>query len=160
MAVEIDPTTLEVIQIDNRRTDDCFTEVLTKWLRSNEPSPCWKNLTTALQSVEIKVLLGISDSLISCYHYLSLITSWQILLFAYMYPKKVWVANLCTYMCVIIELVATCTPPLTAFPQRKSWSHMIWNIIVTGGSAGVPSSCTYEEVFSPFSEKKSPSAST
>ena len=58
MAVEIDPTTLEVIQMDNRRTDDCFIEVLTKWLRSNKPSPCWKNLTTALQSVEIKVLLG------------------------------------------------------------------------------------------------------
>ena len=60
MAVEIDPTTLEVIQMDNRRTDDCFTEVLTKWLRSNKPLPCWKNLTTALQSVGIKVLLGMS----------------------------------------------------------------------------------------------------
>ena len=58
MAVEIDPTTLEVIQMDNRRTDDCFTEVLTKWLRSNKPLPCWKNLTTALQSIEIKILLG------------------------------------------------------------------------------------------------------
>ena len=62
LAVEIDPTTLEVIQMDNRRTDDCFTEVLMKWLRSNKPSPCWKNLITALQSVEIKVLLGITNS--------------------------------------------------------------------------------------------------
>ena len=60
MAVEIDPTTLEVIQMDNRRTDDCFTEVLMKWLRSNKPLPSWKNLMTALQSVEIKVLLGMS----------------------------------------------------------------------------------------------------
>ena len=68
MAVEIDPTTLEVIQMDNRRTDDCFTDVLTKWLRSNKPSPCWKNLTTALQSVEIKVLLGKSctNGFLSC----------------------------------------------------------------------------------------------
>ena len=59
MAIKIDPTTLEVIQMDNRRTDDCFMEMLTKWLRSST-SPCWKNLTTALQSVEIKVLLGMS----------------------------------------------------------------------------------------------------
>ena len=66
MAVEIDPTTLEVIQMDNRRTDDCFNEMLTKWLRSNQPLPCWKNLTTALQSVEIKVL---GMSLVSRYHY-------------------------------------------------------------------------------------------
>ena len=56
MAVEINPTTLEVIQMDNRRTDDCFNEMLTKWLRNNKPLPCWKNLTSALQSVEIKVL--------------------------------------------------------------------------------------------------------
>ena len=56
MAVEIDPTTLEVIQMDNRHTDDCFNEMLTTWLRNNKPLPCWKNLTTALQSVEIKVL--------------------------------------------------------------------------------------------------------
>ena len=60
MAVEIDATTLEVIHMDNRRTDDCFTEMLTIWLRSSKPSPCWKNLTTALQSVRIKVLLGMS----------------------------------------------------------------------------------------------------
>ena len=60
MAIEIDATTLEVIQMDNRRTDDCFKEMLTMWLRSSEPSPCWKNLTTALQSIRIKVLLGMS----------------------------------------------------------------------------------------------------
>jgi hypothetical protein len=60
MAVEIDPTTLEVIQMDNHRTDDCFNDVLTKWLRNNKPLPCWKNITTGLQSIEIKVLLGMS----------------------------------------------------------------------------------------------------
>ena len=69
MAIEIDPTTLEVIQMDNRRTDDCFTEVLTKWLRSNKPSPCWKDLTTALQSAEIKVLLGTSLIFLLSLHY-------------------------------------------------------------------------------------------
>ncbi len=60
MAVEIDATTLEVIEMDNRRTDDCYFEMLTKWLRSNKPSPCWKSLTAALQSIEIRVLLGMS----------------------------------------------------------------------------------------------------
>jgi hypothetical protein len=60
MAVEINPTTLEVIQMDNRRTDDCFNDVLTKWLRNNKPLSCWKNITTALQSIGIKVLLGMS----------------------------------------------------------------------------------------------------
>ena len=59
MAVEIDPTTLEVIERENRRIDDCFSEMLIKWLRSNEFLPCWKNLTTALQSIGIKVFLGI-----------------------------------------------------------------------------------------------------
>jgi hypothetical protein len=61
MAVEIDCTTLEVIQMDNNHhTDDCFIEVLTKWLRNNKPLPCWKNLTIALQSVGIKGMSLIS----------------------------------------------------------------------------------------------------
>lgn len=56
----IDITTMEVIRMDNRRTDDCFMEMLTIWLRNSDLMPCWKSLTTALQSINIDVLLGMS----------------------------------------------------------------------------------------------------
>ena len=73
LAVEIDITTLEVIKMDNNRTDDCFMEMLTKWLRSKNPVPCWKNLTTALESIEIKVLLGmhLPCLILACINYYS-----------------------------------------------------------------------------------------
>ena len=67
IAVGIDVTTLRVIRMDHSCTDDCFTEMLDQWLKNNNPVPCWKNLTTALESVEIKVLLGIY---LSCLNYL------------------------------------------------------------------------------------------
>ena len=56
----IDATTLEVIEMDNpRRTDDCFMEMIITWLRNCNPLPCWKHLSTALQSIDnISVLLG------------------------------------------------------------------------------------------------------
>lgn len=60
IALGIDVTTLEVIRMDNRRTDDCFMEMLTIWLRSNDPVPCWKSLTQTLRSINIEVLSGMS----------------------------------------------------------------------------------------------------
>ncbi len=58
IVVGIDNTTLAVIESDNiKRTDDCFREMLGEWLNSNNPVPCWKNLATALLSIDIKVLL-------------------------------------------------------------------------------------------------------
>ena len=59
IAIGIDTTTIEVIRMDNRRTDDCFMEILTEWLRNN-PMPCWKSLMAALKSINIEVLLGMS----------------------------------------------------------------------------------------------------
>ena len=63
IVLKIDSTTLEVIEMDNRRTDDCFAEMLITWLKCiEEPFPCWKHLAMALQSVGITVLLGMSPS--------------------------------------------------------------------------------------------------
>ena len=63
IVLKIDSTTLEVIEMENRRTDDCFREMLTTWLKCvEEPFPCWKHLAMALQSIGITVLLGMSRS--------------------------------------------------------------------------------------------------
>ena len=63
IVLKIDSTTLEVIEMDNRRTDDCFRDMLTTWLKGiEEPFPCWKHLAMALQFIGITVLLGMSLS--------------------------------------------------------------------------------------------------
>ena len=56
-SLKIDPSTLEVIRCDNRRVDDCFVAVLLKWLRSDEPVPCWKVLAEALSSPPVGVIV-------------------------------------------------------------------------------------------------------
>ena len=57
LGLGLDFATLEVIESDCPRTDDRFIQMLAKWLR-NSNEACWKNLTAALQSLGIKVLLG------------------------------------------------------------------------------------------------------
>lgn len=52
----VDFATTVVIKKDNHDTDECFLAILDKWLQSNNPVPCWKNLTIALESINIKVL--------------------------------------------------------------------------------------------------------
>ena len=56
IAVGVDFSTIMVIKKDNDDTDERFLVMVDKWLRSNNPVPCWKNLTIALESINIKVL--------------------------------------------------------------------------------------------------------
>ena len=61
----IDATTLEVIKMENPRIDDCLREMIKTWLRNCNPLPCWKHLSTALQSINnISVLLGKYNNII------------------------------------------------------------------------------------------------
>ena len=56
LALKIDSTTLEVIELDKFQVvDDCFVEMLSKWLRNNNPRPCWKCLADALQSPSVGI---------------------------------------------------------------------------------------------------------
>lgn len=57
IALGIDITTLEVIEIDHKRADDSFSGMVATWLRGREPLPCWKSLTMGLKSIQINVLL-------------------------------------------------------------------------------------------------------
>ena len=56
-ALKIDPSTLEVINLDNRKVDECFVAVLKKWLRKGKPVPCWKLLAEALSSPPVGIIV-------------------------------------------------------------------------------------------------------
>ena len=54
--LDIDVGTLEAIEKDNMgKSDACFRELLTKWLRRDDPVPSWKTLTDALQSQTVGI---------------------------------------------------------------------------------------------------------
>ena len=57
IALKIDAPTLEVIKQDHDRTDDCFREVIQKWLRDDKSKPCWKVLAEALSSRLVGVMV-------------------------------------------------------------------------------------------------------
>ena len=57
IALKIDVPTLEVIKQDHDRTDDCFREVIQKWLRDNKSKSCWKLLAEALSSRLVGVMV-------------------------------------------------------------------------------------------------------
>ena len=50
LALKIDPGTLDVIKKDNAKTNDCFREMLTIWLKMVNPKPTLATLAKALRS--------------------------------------------------------------------------------------------------------------
>ena len=50
LELSIDPETLNVIKRDNAKTNDCFREMLTTWLKIVQPKPTLAVLAEALQS--------------------------------------------------------------------------------------------------------------
>ena len=50
LALEIDPGTLDVVQVNNRDVDDCFRAMLATWLKMVRPKPTLAALAEALQS--------------------------------------------------------------------------------------------------------------
>ena len=46
----IDMSTLDAIDRDYRKADDCLTELITKWLRRTNPKPTRSAITKALES--------------------------------------------------------------------------------------------------------------
>ena len=65
IALKIDAPTLEVIRQDHDRTDDCFREVIERWLRDGKSKPCWKVLADALSSPLVGVTVE-EKSKITC----------------------------------------------------------------------------------------------
>ena len=56
LELEITPDTLDAIKQDNaNKTEDCFRDMLTKWLREHQPT--WSALAEALRSP----LVGLND---------------------------------------------------------------------------------------------------
>lgn len=56
LALGIDPSTLEVVKRSNLHVvDDCFSQMLLKWLRRGDCVPCWKALAEALRSPTVGV---------------------------------------------------------------------------------------------------------
>lgn len=67
LALKIDPSTLEVIKRDNHcNTDECFKEMLLKWLRRADPVPCWKALAVALNYPSVGIT--VAEDSIGMYH--------------------------------------------------------------------------------------------
>ena len=50
LELNIDPGTLDVIKRDSAKTNDCFREMLTTWLKMVQPKPTLAALAEALQS--------------------------------------------------------------------------------------------------------------
>ena len=57
IVLSIDASTLEVIEKDHRRVDDCFVAVLSYFLRNGTAEPCWKVLAEALSSPPVGVIV-------------------------------------------------------------------------------------------------------
>lgn len=49
----IKETTLKVIERDNRVTKQCFTDMLSKWLKMVDPHPSWEKLIEALEKPSV-----------------------------------------------------------------------------------------------------------
>ena len=54
----IDEGTLDAIDKDNRRVEDCLREMITLWLRGCKPEPSRHAITTALQSGRVSSTVG------------------------------------------------------------------------------------------------------
>ena len=74
IALEIDTSTLEVIRDNNRRVDDCFSDVISTWLRNSKHVPCWKVLAEALLSPPVGAIVTCQETSkgnsIYCLHHL------------------------------------------------------------------------------------------
>ena len=49
----IDLATLDAISADEKKVDDCLTEVIKQWLRKEKPRPTQQALESALQSERV-----------------------------------------------------------------------------------------------------------
>ena len=54
----IDEGTLDAINKDNRKVEDCLREMITLWLRGSKPEPSQHAITTALQSGRVSSTVG------------------------------------------------------------------------------------------------------
>ena len=57
---------LKTIEKDHSNCDDCFREMLTKWLNNCKPEPTWKALKQALESTPIGAQVIIDESEGNC----------------------------------------------------------------------------------------------
>ena len=60
----IDVGTIDAIEVDRRKVEDCLTDLIIHWLRNTEPKPTRSALTKALQSKHVSCTSGIIDVLI------------------------------------------------------------------------------------------------
>ena len=49
----IDVNTLDAIEMNNRRVEDCLTKLITTWLRCTNPKPTRSAITKALESQSV-----------------------------------------------------------------------------------------------------------
>ena len=54
----IDEGTLDAINENNRRVEDCLREMITIWLRNDKPKPSRHAISTALQSGRVSSTVG------------------------------------------------------------------------------------------------------
>ena len=54
--------TLETIQCNNRKYEDCFRDMLSKWLKKANPRPTWSALAEALESPSVDYSLHLTES--------------------------------------------------------------------------------------------------
>ena len=57
----IDLGTLEAIKKDHHSSEECFTAMLTTWLRMNDPVPSWRALVNALKSKPVGIHMKIES---------------------------------------------------------------------------------------------------
>ena len=60
----IDTGTLDAIDKNNKKVEDCLTELITCWLRSTEPRPTRAAITAVLSSEHILSAAGITVCII------------------------------------------------------------------------------------------------
>ena len=60
----IDTGTLDAIETDNRKADGCLLEVITTWLKSDDPIATRSAMKAALQSKQVTSQTGIDLQLI------------------------------------------------------------------------------------------------
>ena len=53
---------LEAIQCNNRKCEDCFRDMLSKWLKKAHPRPTWSALAEALESPSVDYSLRLAES--------------------------------------------------------------------------------------------------
>ena len=60
-----DDGTLEAIEANRRKVEDCLTDLISHWLRNTKPKPTRSALTAALQSEQVAFVSGMA---IRCTH--------------------------------------------------------------------------------------------